>query len=114
MTDQPTRANIAPLEGRRFHGIVLEAGKTVGDADTLIFEQGRFRSTTCDRYGYGDGPYASRVAGETIAFEAETSSPKYGQLRWRGTVSGNRLDGTLTMVRDGVVLGEKWVLAGEG
>jgi hypothetical protein len=28
-------------------------------------------------------------------------------------VRGRRLDGTLTMVRDGKTLGEKWVLAGE-
>jgi len=33
------------LDGRRFQGIVLERGKTTGDADTLIFEGGRFRST---------------------------------------------------------------------
>jgi hypothetical protein len=37
------------LDGRRFDGVVLERGKTSGDADTLIFEGGRFRSTACDR-----------------------------------------------------------------
>ena len=110
----PPAATLQALEGRRFHGIVLEAGKTAGDADTLIFEGGRFRSTACDRYGYGDGAYTCRAAGDAIAFEVETASAKYGELRWRGTVSGKRLDGTLVMVRDGVVLGEKWVLAGEG
>jgi hypothetical protein len=51
------------------------------------------------------------VAGDTVSFEAQTQSPKYGQ--WRGIVRGPRLDGTLTMVRDGKTLGEKWVLAGE-
>jgi len=103
----------ATLDGRRFDGIVLECGKTAGDADSLIFEGGRFRSTACDRYGYGDGPYtASAYIGE-IAFEAVTESPKYGQLRWSGIVRGTRLDGMLTMVRDGVAAGDKWVLAGQ-
>ena len=101
------------LDGRRFDGVVLERGKTSGDADTLIFERGRFRSTACDRYGYGDGAYAATQQGEAVSFTAETESPKYGQLRWRGVVNGERLDGALVMVRDGKPAGEKWVVAGE-
>ena len=101
------------LDGRSFHGVVLETGKTEGDADTLIFADGRFRSTACDRYGYGDGTYAASRDGDRIHFDAETESPRFGRLRWQGTVSGRRLDGTLTMVRDGAPMGEKWVLAGE-
>jgi hypothetical protein len=103
----------ASLDGMRFDGIVLEPGKTSGDADTLIFEGGRFRSSACDRYDYGDGAYTTTVSGDGICFESETVSPKYGQLRWRGVVRETRLDGTLTMVRDGVAVGEKWVLAGQ-
>lgn len=101
------------LDGRRFAGVVLECGKTAGDADTLIFEGGRFRSTACDRYEYGDGAYQCQQRDGQISFEAETASPKYGQLRWHGAVRGARLDGTLTMLREGQVVGEKWVLAGE-
>jgi len=102
-----------PLDGKRFLGIVLERGKTSGDADTLIFEGGRFRSTACDQYGYGDGAYSATDDSGAIAFHAETESAKYGKLRWSGVVRGARLDGTLTMVRDGVDSGEKWVLAGQ-
>jgi hypothetical protein len=102
-----------PLDGRRFDGIVLERGNTSGDADTLLFEAGRFRSTACDRYGYGDGPYVAIVQDGEIAFHAETESEKYGKLRWHGTVRGPRLDATLAVMRDGAVVVEKWVLAGE-
>jgi hypothetical protein len=108
---QPTLCHL--LDGRRFDGIVLECGKTAGDADTISFEGGRFRSSACDRYGYGDGAYTARESAGGIAFESETESPKYGQLRWRGVVHGARLDATLTMVRDGVACGEKWILAGQ-
>ena len=101
------------LDGRQFDGIVLERGKTAGDADSLIFKGGRFRSTACDRYEYGDGAYAVQPMGDALSFSAETESPKYGLLRWHGVVRGKRLDGTMTMVRDGQVLGEKWVLAGQ-
>jgi len=104
----------ASLDGRRFDGVVLERGKTAGDADTLLFEQGRFRSTACDRYGYGDGAYRSVERDGAIVFDAETESAQYGRLRWHGRVTGDRLDGTLTMVRgDGQAAGEKWVVAGE-
>ncbi len=51
-------------------------------------------------------------AGE-IAFESETESPKYGKLLWRGVVRGTRMDATLTMMRDGIAAGEKWILAGQ-
>jgi hypothetical protein len=104
---------MSSLDGRNFLGVVLECGKTEGDADTIVFEDGRFRSIACDRYGYGDGPYTTIAAGDAVTFEAQTESPKYGKLLWHGVVRGRRLDGTLTMVRDGQRLGEKWVLAGE-
>ncbi len=113
MNAVPSTAGSSLLDGRRFEGIVLERGKTSGDADTLIFERGLFRSTACDRYGYGDGPYSARAADDGLAFEAETESAQYGKLRWAGTVRGEKLDGTLTMVRDGKATGEKWVVAGE-
>ena len=90
-----------------------KCGETSGDADTLSFKDGRFRSSACDPYGYGDGAYTATQSGEAIAFEAETESPQYGKLLWKGTVRGPRLDGTMTMVRDGQSAGEKWVLAGE-
>jgi hypothetical protein len=101
------------LDGRNFVGIVLECGKTQGDADTLIFKDGRFRSTACDKYDYGDAPYSAAAADGAVRFKAQTESPKYGTLVWEGVVRGKRLDASFTMVRDGKTLGEKWVLAGE-
>ena len=101
------------LDGRQFHGIVLERGQTAGDAETLVFENGRFRSTACDPWGYGDGAYTATAENGVITFDAQTESPTYGQLRWHGSVRGARLDGTLTMVTNGEPSGEKWVLAGE-
>jgi len=103
----------ALLDGRRFDGIVLERGKTAGDADTLLFEGGRFRSTACDPWGYGDGAYSAIENIDGVSFKANTESPRYGRLHWQGVVRGARLDGTMTMLRDGEPVGEKWVLAGE-
>ena len=101
------------LDGRTFEGVVLECGKSAGDAETITFRDGRFHSSACKAYGYGDGPYKASTAPDGLAFEAETESPQYGKLVWRGVVRGPRLDGTLTMMRDGKPCAEKWVLAGE-
>jgi hypothetical protein len=101
------------LDGRTFQGVFLERGKTSGDADTLIFKDGRFRSTACDRYGYSDAPYKVVKAGGDTTFEAETQSAKYGKLQWSGVIRAGKLDATVMMVRDGKAPIENWVVAAE-
>jgi hypothetical protein len=109
----PAAALAAELDGRRFEGVFIERGKTSGDADTLVFKDGRFRSIACDRYGYGDAPYKATTAGDVVTFETETESPKYGRLVWKGQVRGGKLDATATMVRTGKSTVENWVVAAE-
>src|SRR6185436_20612389 len=97
----PSVAHANGLDGRSFQGVFLERGKTSGDADTLTFKDGRFRSSACDRYGYSDAPYKVSTVGDTTRFETETQSAKYGKLVWNGTVRGGKLDATVMMVREG-------------
>jgi hypothetical protein len=104
-------AQAASLDGRRFEGIFLQRGKTSGDADTITFANGRFRSGACDRYGYGDAAYRATTQGDSVAFEAETLSPKYGRLQWKGMVRGNKLDATALMLQEGKAPLEHWVVA---
>jgi hypothetical protein len=99
------------LDGRRFEGVFIQRGKTSGDADTLTFSRGRFRSSACDRYGYGDASYRASATADGVSFEAETQSPKYGRLVWRGHVRGDRLDATAIMSRDGKPPVENWIVA---
>jgi hypothetical protein len=102
-----------PLDGRRFDGVFIQRGKTKGDADTLTFSGGRFRSSACDRYGYGDAPYRAMIVGDAVAFEAETQSANYGRMWWRGTVRGDKLDATAMMEpAKGKAAIENWVVAG--
>jgi hypothetical protein len=89
------------LDGKSFHGLFIEKGNTTGDPDTLIFKDGRFRSTACDQYGYGDAPYESIADGDSIRFDAETRSTRYGRLVWKGTVKGNELKCEVLMLQDG-------------
>ena len=104
-------AQTGQLDGRRFDGVFLPRGKTSGDADTLLFQGGRFRSTACDRYGYSDAPYRVTSAGDALTFEAETESPKYGKLVWRGVIRGDYLNATAMSVREGKPPVENWIVA---
>lgn len=89
------------LDGKSYHGLFIEKGNSTGDPDTLVFANGRFRSTACDQYGYGDAAYSAIDNGGTIHFNAETQSPRYGKLVWKGEVKGDRLKGEILMVQDG-------------
>ena len=109
----PAFAESTALDGRRFEGVFIQRGKTSGDADTLVFKDGRFRSSACDRYGYSDAVYKTTSSGDSTRFEAETESAKYGKLRWSGVVRGGKLDATATMVRAGKSDIENWVVAAE-
>ncbi len=101
------------LDGRRFDGVFIERGKTSGDADTLSFKDGRFRSSACDRYGYSDAPYKATAAGDAVHFEAETESPRYGKLLWKGVIRDGKLDASAMSIRQGKAPVENWVVAGE-
>ena len=108
----PASAEPGALDGKTFEGVFLERGKTKGDADTLIFKDGRFRSTACDRYGYGEAPYKATAEGDTVRFETETTSTKYGALKWKGWIRGDKLDATAMMMQEGKAPIENWVAAG--
>ena len=109
----PSAAHAESLDGSSFTGVFLERGKTSGDADTLTFKDGRFRSSACDRYGYSDAPYKVTTVGDTMRFETETQSAKYGKLQWNGTVKSGKLDATVMMLQDGKAPIENWVVAAE-
>ena len=101
-----------PLEGKTFEGVFLQRGKTRGDADSLTFRGGQFRSAACDQFGYGQAAYKVSTEGDATRFEVETTSAKYGRLVWTGVVRGEKLDATAVMMQSGKTPVEHWVVAG--
>ena len=97
------------LDGKTFAGEIGKQGQTTGDKDNLIFKDGKFRSTACDAYGFGDAAYTTTTSGDTTTFEVATMSPTDGKMAWRGTVKGDMLEGTATWVREGKEPEERWV-----
>jgi hypothetical protein len=96
------------LDGKTFVGEMGESGKDKGDKDELIFKDGKFSSAACEKYGFGDAPYTATVTGDTTTFETETVSAKEGKMKWTGTVTGDKLDGTATWDKDGQAPVEYW------
>ena len=86
-------AGQGPLDGKTFVVETGEKGKSGGDKDTLTFKDGSFRSAGCDQYGFGDGAYTSTVNGDAIQFETVTTSPTKGKMTWKGTVTGDKIEG---------------------
>jgi len=109
LSGSPTaQAQGGVLDGKTFAGEMGEAGKDKGDKDELIFKDGKFSSAACEQYGFGDAPYTATVSGDTTTFEAETVSAKEGKMKWSGTVTGDKLEGTLTWYKEGQAPAEYW------
>ena len=81
-----------PWTGRPSWSKPARRGRAGGGKDTLTFKDGNFHSTGCDQYGFGDGAYTSTVNGDSIQFEAVTTSPTKGKMTWKGTVKGDKIE----------------------
>ena len=104
-------ASASPLDGKSFVGETGEKGKTKSDKDTFVFKEGRFRSTACDRYGFGDAPYAVKEDGGKMVVTAETTSKKQGTMTWTLTVDGDTLTGVSVWKKGEKAPKEYWVKA---
>lgn len=90
----PGRCQGGALDGKTFSGEFGQRNKKKEGNDTFIFKDGRFRSTACDPYGFGDAPYTTSLSANVTTFEAQTVSPREGTINWKGTVKGEVLEGT--------------------
>jgi hypothetical protein len=88
------------LDGRTYVGQKGGKGMPADRPDEFIFAEGRFRSTSCDPYGFGTGAYKATDVDGIITFEAVTQSPTHGEIAWRGAVSGDTLDATFIWTKE--------------
>lgn len=97
----PAQESSHLLDGRRFVGLNGEKGRELDphEREEIVFEDGQFRSVSCDPYGFGSAPYSAQVVADTIRFEAVTHSPTHGTISWRGQVRGERAEMTFEWVK---------------
>lgn len=74
--------------GDKYTGAVTQSDGSK-NADTLIFSKGKFRSTACDQYGFGDAHYTTLKKGDVTAFHAETKNHDGNKIVWNGSIIGD-------------------------
>ncbi len=86
---------VGTLDGMVFSGVLGQVGEPGDVEDTLVFENGTFVSTECDkRCGYPARPYFVRQVGNKIEFISESNCLyKDAKIVWRGTIDGDTLKG---------------------
>ena len=80
------------LDGMVFIGHVGPKGKEANGEDEVVFQNGRFLSSSCSKYGFGSAPYKAYKDGDTIIFTSVTQSPKHGQIEWHGKITGDEIE----------------------
>jgi hypothetical protein len=96
------------LDGKSFVGQIGKKGEKSGDKDEIVFKDGKFRSTACDKYGFGQVPYTAKEGVGETTFEAETMSAKEGTMKWKGTVKGGTVTATVIWSKSGKAAQELW------
>ena len=95
-------ASTGALDGKTFVGESGGQGKGPEAKDTLIFHDGKMRSTACDAYGFGEGAYTATVNSYATDFSATTVSAKEGTIEWKGTFYGSdTLEGNYVWTKSG-------------
>lgn len=98
-------AQVPNLDGRVFVADAGIKGKPADEkGDVLTFADGKFHSSLCDQWGYGKGAYKATTIGDTVQFETETLSDKYGRNVWKGTIRGGEIEGTFVHYPKGWLL----------
>jgi len=97
-----------PLDGQVFEGAVGPKGEKDGRPEEISFKDGKFHSSACDAYGFGDGAYTARKRGKGVRFEADTVNAKGAKLHWKGMVTDNQVEATSVLNAPGEKPSESW------
>lgn len=90
------------LDGRVFTVLTIPDGNSAEAAmERISFTNGKFDNDNCHLWGFGDGAYAAKEAGDSIAFTATTTSAKEGTMTWTGVIKGTTLMGTMVWSKEG-------------
>ncbi|HET6267555.1 MAG TPA: hypothetical protein VFG11_07545 [Acidobacteriota bacterium] len=96
------------LDGKTFDGLSGMTGKEAADKDTLSFADGKLHSSSCDQYGFKPSDYTAHKDEDKIKFESTSDSEKEGKIVWKGTVTGDSIEGTMVWSKSGQKDIEYW------
>ena len=82
------------LDGKTFIGKNGVIGESGSEDDEIRFQDGKFFSVGCGKYGFGESAYTTKVEGNKVFFTADIYSDKYGRITYSGFVKGDDLQST--------------------
>lgn len=95
-------ASAGSLDGKTFTIMIDDPTVEEPYEDTLIFEDGKFRSVACDEYGFDWAPYTTQaMAGGIVRFEVTAESEEEGTNHWVGKAVEDRIEGQFTWTKEG-------------
>ena len=84
----------AALDGKTFVGQSGKMGKDASVEEELRFQNGKLYSVGCAKYGFGESDYTTKVEGDNIHFKSTLESSNNGEIVWKGTVQGDKIEAT--------------------
>jgi hypothetical protein len=90
------------LDGKTFTGFNGEKGQQLDpdEAEEIVFSNGRFISTTCNKYNFSDAVYSASEVGDSVHFQVVTLSPTHGKIEWQGVVHGDQAEVTFVWTKE--------------
>ena len=90
------------LDGKTFTGFNGEKGQQLDpdEAEEIVFANGQFISTTCNKYNFSGVAYSASEVGDSIHFQAVTLSPTHGKITWQGVVHGEQANVTFVWTKE--------------
>lgn len=95
----PSRGTVNVLDGQRFVGQFVPAGKSSGRADEFVFRKGKFHSRECLAWGFAPGPYWVRTESGHLQFLARLTSEENGVMTYQGSVVDGKIDASIEWVK---------------
>ena len=89
------------LDGRTYSVELTATGKNEATKDELIFKDGTFFSTECEKYGFTPASYESKSKADVLLFKSALTSGKEGKTEWEGAVTGDEISGTMFWTKEG-------------
>ncbi len=112
-TETPKQASPVKgaLDGKFFKGEIGQEGQTAGTPYFVMFRNGMLHAHGEKGEGERMAPaaYTATESNAVWTFTATTTSPKWGQMEWQGTVKGNALEATVTATESGKAPVKMWI-----
>ncbi len=88
-------------------------GKKADVKDDILFSEGKFRSTACEKMGFTTATYTSSGMWGRTKFKAELINAKGDKLKWTGKIKGDKAKGTALLYKKGSKQADKRWFKGE-